>query len=71
MDKNICLRLGHTINIFHELLQTALPPGPCTESLIKTVNRLYAVLTNLVKMASLVLLFIKLSITDGVLPTMQ
>lgn len=51
-DKNLCIRLGHLINIFHELLQTALPSGQCAELLIKAVGHFYAVLTTLVKWAS-------------------
>lgn len=52
IDKSICMRLGHIINAFHELLQTAMTPGTCIELLLKELNKLYAVLTILVKWVS-------------------
>lgn len=49
-EKSICNRLGHVINAFHELLQAALPVGPCIDAVLRAVNRLYLVLTLFVKM---------------------
>lgn len=53
LDKAICSRLGHVTNAFHELLQAALPIGPCIDVLLKAVSRLYVVLTLFVKFVSL------------------
>jgi hypothetical protein len=49
-EKSICNRLGHVINAFHELLQAAMPVGPCIDAVLRAVNRLYLVLTLFVKM---------------------
>lgn len=52
VEKGICTRLGHFVNVFHELGQSAIPVGPCVDNLIKTVTRLYKSLTLLVKYVS-------------------
>jgi Fanconi anemia group I protein len=49
VEKSVCTRLGHVINACHELLQSALPIGPCVDTLMRVVCRLYLVLTLLVK----------------------
>ena len=48
-EKCVYNRIGHVINTFHELLQTALPVGPCVDGLMRVVYRLYLLLTMLVK----------------------
>ena len=53
VEKGVCTRLGHVINTFHELLQTAIPLGPALEAIIKVLNKLYLVLTVLVKWVSI------------------
>ncbi|XP_052249477.1 Fanconi anemia group I protein-like isoform X2 [Dreissena polymorpha] len=48
-EKSICMRLGMLVNTFHELVQTALPQGPCSEQLMKVLIRVYGSLASLVK----------------------
>ncbi|XP_053406526.1 Fanconi anemia group I protein-like [Mercenaria mercenaria] len=48
-EKSICTRLGVIVTAFHELVQSALPIGPCTEQLLKVLTRIYGTLTMLVK----------------------
>ena len=52
-EKCVYSRIGHVINTFHELLQTALPVGGCIDALMRVVYRLYLLLTTLVKWVSL------------------
>jgi len=40
------------VNTFHELVQTALPMGPCTEQMMKLMIRIYTTLTSLAKYVS-------------------
>ena len=51
-EKCVYNRIGHIINTFHELLQTALPIGPCVDGMMRVVYRLYLLLTTLVKWVS-------------------
>ncbi|XP_052773916.1 Fanconi anemia group I protein-like [Mya arenaria] len=48
-EKSICTRLGMLVNTLHELVQTSLPVGTCTEHLLKLLVRIYTTLTSLVK----------------------
>jgi len=48
-EKCVYNRIGHIINAFHELLQTALPVGPSVDAMMRVVYRLYLLLTTLVK----------------------
>lgn len=48
-DKVICTQLGLLINSFHELVQTAIPPGPPMNNSIKSIAKLYDALTLLSK----------------------
>jgi len=51
-EKCVYSRIGHVINTFHELLQTALPVGPCVDAMMRIVYRVYLLLTSLVKWVS-------------------
>ena len=35
MESAVCIRLGGIVVSLHEMTQSALPLGPCTESLLK------------------------------------
>lgn len=48
-EKSICTRLGLIINAFHEIIQSMIPTGTCTETALKLLTRLYGTLTMLVK----------------------
>eukprot|EP00057_Strongylocentrotus_purpuratus_P022740 XP_011677214.1 PREDICTED: Fanconi anemia group I protein [Strongylocentrotus purpuratus] len=48
-EKAICNQLGMLVTGFHELVQTSLPAGPCIDALLKSLNRVYGVLTLLCK----------------------
>nr|XP_054766661.1 Fanconi anemia group I protein-like [Lytechinus pictus] len=48
-EKAICNQLGMLVTGFHELVQTSLPAGPCIDTLLKSLNRVYGVLTLLCK----------------------
>ena len=43
-EKSVCLRLGHLINAFHEMVQSAIPVGACVETMLKAIARLYGTL---------------------------
>lgn len=45
----ICDQLVHVLGTMVELVQTALPPGPTTNGLLKCLTKLYSVMSNLVK----------------------
>ena len=45
----MCVRLGHVINLFHELVQTAVPSGPVTDAIVRVLTKLYTSLTTLTK----------------------
>ncbi|KAK3595809.1 hypothetical protein CHS0354_014625 [Potamilus streckersoni] len=48
-EKSICTRLGILITAFHELVQSTIPIGNCTDILLKLATRLYGTVTSLVK----------------------
>uniref|UniRef100_UPI00358E4A64 Fanconi anemia group I protein n=1 Tax=Myxine glutinosa TaxID=7769 RepID=UPI00358E4A64 len=49
LEKAVILQAGYLITACHELIQSALPPGSCIDSLLKLIGRLYSTLTGLVK----------------------
>ncbi|KAJ7311092.1 hypothetical protein JRQ81_006691 [Phrynocephalus forsythii] len=49
LEKAIILQLGTLLTAYHELVQTALPAGSCVDTLLRSVAKLYAILTALVK----------------------
>ena len=51
-EKTLVIRMGHMINAFHELSQSAVPVGTCIDSVIKGVTRLYGALTLITKYVS-------------------
>ncbi|XP_033632896.1 Fanconi anemia group I protein-like [Asterias rubens] len=48
-EKIICSRLGMLVNAFHELVQTAVPVGPCVDATLKAITRLFTTVTLLCK----------------------
>uniref|UniRef100_A0A8C5MF79 FA complementation group I n=1 Tax=Leptobrachium leishanense TaxID=445787 RepID=A0A8C5MF79_9ANUR len=49
MEKAITLQMGTLLTVCHELVQTALPFGSCTDSLLKELAKMYTILTSLIK----------------------
>ncbi|TRY87249.1 hypothetical protein DNTS_031752 [Danionella cerebrum] len=49
IEKAVTIQLGTLLTALHELVQTALPTGPCTDTLMKELSRTYSILTTLVK----------------------
>ncbi|XP_036398034.1 Fanconi anemia group I protein [Megalops cyprinoides] len=49
VEKAMTLQMGTLLTALNELVQTALPPGPCTDSLLRVLSRTYTVLTTLAK----------------------
>ncbi|XP_053320955.1 Fanconi anemia group I protein [Spea bombifrons] len=49
VEKAIILQLGTLLTACHELVQTALPSGSCTDSLLKELAKMYNILTSLIK----------------------
>ncbi|XP_066491115.1 Fanconi anemia group I protein [Tiliqua scincoides] len=49
LEKAIVLQLGTLLNAYHELVQTALPAGSCVDLLLRSVSKVYATLSSLVK----------------------
>ncbi|XP_062998739.1 Fanconi anemia group I protein [Elgaria multicarinata webbii] len=49
LEKAIILQLGTLLTAYHELVQTALPTGSCVDMLLRSVSKMYAILTALVK----------------------
>ncbi|XP_012688024.2 Fanconi anemia group I protein [Clupea harengus] len=47
--KAVTLQLGTLLTALHELLQSALPPGACTDTLLRDLSRTYGLLTSLLK----------------------
>ncbi|KAL2094144.1 hypothetical protein ACEWY4_011456 [Coilia grayii] len=47
--KAVTLQLGTLVTALHELLQTALPPGGCSDTLLRDLSRTYGLLTSLLK----------------------
>jgi len=51
-EKAVCNRLGTIVNVFHEIIQSAVPAGACIDTTLKVVTRLYNALTLLSKYVS-------------------
>ncbi|XP_035379420.1 Fanconi anemia group I protein [Electrophorus electricus] len=49
VEKAVTLQLGTLVTALNELVQTALPPGACSDSLLRELSRTYTVLTTLIK----------------------
>ncbi|XP_008118382.2 Fanconi anemia group I protein isoform X1 [Anolis carolinensis] len=49
LEKAVVLQLGTLLTAYHELLQTALPTGSCVDTLLRSVSKMYTILTALVK----------------------
>ncbi|KAL8197588.1 UNVERIFIED_CONTAM: hypothetical protein K2H54_033559, partial [Gekko kuhli] len=49
LEKAVILQLGTLLTSYHELVQTALPAGSCVDALLRSVCKMYTVLTSLVK----------------------
>ena len=49
-EKTVCMSMGAMINMCHELVQSAIPVGPVTDHMLKSLTHLYTTLTNLTKM---------------------
>uniref|UniRef100_A0A3P8ZFP3 FA complementation group I n=1 Tax=Esox lucius TaxID=8010 RepID=A0A3P8ZFP3_ESOLU len=49
VEKALTLQLGALLTALNELVQTALPPGVCTNTLLGELSRTYTTLTTLVK----------------------
>uniref|UniRef100_A0A671PQZ9 Fanconi anemia group I protein-like n=1 Tax=Sinocyclocheilus anshuiensis TaxID=1608454 RepID=A0A671PQZ9_9TELE len=54
IEKAVTIQLGTLLTALHELVQTALPTGPCTDTLMRELSRTYSILTTLTKYVSLV-----------------
>ncbi|XP_038070700.1 Fanconi anemia group I protein-like isoform X2 [Patiria miniata] len=48
-ERIVCARLCRLTNTFHELIQSAIPVGPCVDATFKAVTRIYTTLTILCK----------------------
>ncbi len=57
IEKAVTIQLGTLLTALHELVQTALPPGPCTDTLMRELSRTYSILTTLTKYVSLLLIY--------------
>ncbi|XP_026537635.1 Fanconi anemia group I protein [Notechis scutatus] len=49
LEKAVVLQLGTALTAYHELVQTALPTGSCVDTLLRSLSKMYAILTTLVK----------------------
>ncbi|XP_062847269.1 Fanconi anemia group I protein [Trichomycterus rosablanca] len=49
VEKAMTLQLGTLLTALNELVQTALPPGACTDALLRELSRTYAIFTTLIK----------------------
>ncbi|XP_053575332.1 Fanconi anemia group I protein [Bombina bombina] len=49
IEKAIILQLGTLLTACHELVQTALPPGSCTDTQLKELAKMYTILTSVIK----------------------
>ncbi|KAJ6662812.1 hypothetical protein lerEdw1_011016 [Lerista edwardsae] len=49
LEKATVLQLGTLLTAYHELVQTALPAGSCIDLLLRSVSKVYAALSSLVK----------------------
>uniref|UniRef100_A0A9J7XSE0 FA complementation group I n=1 Tax=Cyprinus carpio carpio TaxID=630221 RepID=A0A9J7XSE0_CYPCA len=53
IEKAVTIQLGTLLTALHELVQTALPTGPCTDTLMRELSRTYSILTTLTKYVKL------------------
>uniref|UniRef100_A0A8C2HZ61 FA complementation group I n=1 Tax=Cyprinus carpio TaxID=7962 RepID=A0A8C2HZ61_CYPCA len=53
IEKAVTIQLGKLLTALHELVQTALPTGPCTDTLMRELSRTYSILTTLTKYVKL------------------
>lgn len=53
IEKAVTIQLGTLLTALHELVQTALPTGACTDTLMRELSRTYSILTTLTKYVSL------------------
>ncbi|CAB3981776.1 Fanconi anemia group I -like [Paramuricea clavata] len=44
LEKSLCGRITSIVHVFHELVQSAIPVGSCTELLLKTLTKFYCTL---------------------------
>ncbi|KAL7858332.1 hypothetical protein AOLI_G00184340 [Acnodon oligacanthus] len=49
VEKAVTLQLGTLLTALNELVQTALPTGACTDTLLRELSRTYTILTTLIK----------------------
>ena len=49
VEKAVTMQLGTLLTALNELVQTALPSGSCTDTLLRELGRAYGLLTGLVK----------------------
>ncbi|XP_060116244.1 Fanconi anemia group I protein isoform X1 [Heteronotia binoei] len=49
LEKAIILQLGTLLTLYHELVQTALAAGSCVDALLRSVCKMYTILTSLIK----------------------
>ncbi|RXN22550.1 Fanconi anemia group I isoform X1 [Labeo rohita] len=49
IEKAVTIQLGTLLTALHELVQTALSTGPCTDTLMRELSRTYSILTTLSK----------------------
>ncbi|XP_039521915.1 Fanconi anemia group I protein isoform X3 [Pimephales promelas] len=49
IEKAVTVQLGTLVTALHELVQTALPTGPCTDTLMRELSRTYNFLTTFTK----------------------
>ncbi|XP_056307350.1 Fanconi anemia group I protein isoform X1 [Danio aesculapii] len=49
IEKAVTIQLGTLLTALHELVQTALPTGACTDTLMRELSRTYCILTTLTK----------------------
>ncbi|XP_033823746.1 Fanconi anemia group I protein isoform X2 [Periophthalmus magnuspinnatus] len=63
IEKTVTLQLGTLLTALNELVQTSLPPGTATITLLRAMSRTYTILTSLVKY------YIQVCSNHGTLPS--
>ncbi|XP_076434906.1 Fanconi anemia group I protein-like [Babylonia areolata] len=48
-EKLVCSRLAVLVSGFHEISQSAVPPGPCVAAMFKSMTKFYSTILSLVK----------------------
>uniref|UniRef100_A0A8B9RB86 FA complementation group I n=1 Tax=Astyanax mexicanus TaxID=7994 RepID=A0A8B9RB86_ASTMX len=61
VEKAVTLQLGTLLTALNELVQTALPTGACTDTLLRELGRTYSILTTLLKYVRVTYSSVKLS----------